>query len=422
MSRTLIRCIALVAAALPLAVAPGVARGANCGQTSVGFTPLNDLGTGTYQGQQGGLYPGGTNVRPQAHETDGQLLADSIVPLDGAGNPSPGGRYGLLSIGMSNTTQEFQAFLPRAAADPLKDTRLIAVDGAQNGATAAVWANPSNPAWSTADSRLAAAGLTPRQATVAWVKLANGVPTTGFPAATQQLQADTVAVLQNLHNRYPNLKLAYLSSRIYAGYASTTLNPEPYAYEGGFAFKWLIADQLGGSAALNFDPARGAVRAPWLSWGPYLWADGLRPRSDGLTWSCSDLQADGTHPSPSGQQKVAAMLQSFFQNDSTARLWYRPPLTSSRTLTLQLKRKKAKGTLSTDGFVGCVIDTRVAIQRRSRHRWKTVKHAQTARDGTFTAKLGKGSGAYRALVPEASVGTERNQLCLKANSKRRRRG
>jgi hypothetical protein len=422
MSRTSTRCIAVLAAALSLLLAPGVAHAANCAQTSVGFTPLNDLGTGTYQGQQGGLYPGGANVRPQSHEIDGQLLADSIVPLDGAGNPAPGGRYALISIGMSNTTQEFQAFLPRAASDPLKDSRLVAVDGAQGGVTAALWADPNNSAWATADSRLAAAGLTRNQVTVAWVKLANAGPTTGFPAATRQLQSDTQAVVQNLHNRYPNLKLVYLSSRIYAGYANTTLNPEPYAYEGGFAFKWLIGDQLAGSPALNFDPSKGAVRAPWLSWGPYLWADGLRPRSDGLTWSCSDLQAsDGTHPSPSGQQKVASMLLSFFQTDSTARLWYRPPMPSTRTLTLGLKKGKAKGTLSTDGFVGCAIDTRVAIQRRSGRRWKTATHATTSGDGAFQRKLGK-SGTYRALVQQASVGAERNQLCLTAHSKRRHRG
>ncbi len=112
-------------------------------------------------------------------------------------------------------------------------------------------------------------------------------------------------MLRNLHDRYPNLTLAYLSSRIYAGYASTTLNPEPYAYEGGFSVKWLIADQLAGDAALNFDPASGVVEAPWAAWGPYLWADGLSPRSDGLTWGCSELSSDGTHPSASGQAKVA---------------------------------------------------------------------------------------------------------------------
>lgn len=49
-----------------------------------------------------------------------------------------------------------------------------------------------------------------------------------------------------------------------------------------------------------------------MGWGPYLWTDGTRGRSDGLAWTCDDTAQDGTHPSISGQRKVAAMLQRFF--------------------------------------------------------------------------------------------------------------
>lgn len=67
--------------------------------------------------------------------------------------------------------------------------------------------------------------------------------------------------------------------------------------------------------------------APWLSWGPYLWADGMRAREDGLTWACADLvTTDGTHPSSGGQRKVAGMLVDFLKSDTTARPWFvRPP-------------------------------------------------------------------------------------------------
>ena len=53
-----------------------------------------------------------------------------------------------------------------------------------------------------------------------------------------------------------------------------------------------------------------------------MWADGLTPRADGLTWACPELQSDGTHPAPSGQRKVAAMLLDFLHADPTARPWY----------------------------------------------------------------------------------------------------
>jgi len=79
-----------------------------------------------------------------------------------------------------------------------------------------------------------------------------------------------------------------------------------------------------GNPELNYDPAKGAVKAPLLLWGPYLWADGTNPRkSDGLVWEQSDLAAsDGTHPSPSGRKKVAEMLQRFFTEDPFTKTWY----------------------------------------------------------------------------------------------------
>src|SRR5262245_41908529 len=101
-----------------LSLVPGLIA-QNCAGTSVpGLVPLNDLGAGSYQGFTGGLYPNGSNVLPPAHLALGQALAAQVQPRDAAGNPSPAGRIVLLSIGMSNTTQEFSTFVPIANADP----------------------------------------------------------------------------------------------------------------------------------------------------------------------------------------------------------------------------------------------------------------------------------------------------------------
>jgi hypothetical protein len=303
-------------------ITAGATTGAACNNTSTGFTPLTDLGAGLYRGQQGGLYPGGSNSRPPTHDQAGLNLAGRIAPLDGNGTPSASGKYVLLSIGMSNATLEFSAFKRVADAHPQKNPHLVIVDGAQSGKPASVITNPSDPFWSTIASRLAAAGVTEKQVVATWIKEAEADPTAAFPADATQLQSDLAAIARILQSKYPNLKLAYLSSRIYAGYATTPLNPEPFAYQSGFAVKWLIQSQITGDPTLNFDPAKGSVAAPWLAWGPYLWADGLTPRSDGLTWSCEDLQADGTHPSVSGQAKVATLLLAFFKSDSTAQPWF----------------------------------------------------------------------------------------------------
>ena len=416
--QVVLRAILVLGAFLAL---PSVALGSDCTRTSVGLTPLDDLGTDTYQGVQGGLYPGGSRARPAGHEVAGQLLADAVVPRDAVGTPSAGGRYGLLSIGMSNTTQEFSQFIPLANADPAKDPRLVPVDGAQGGQTAQAWSDPNAAAWNVADQRIAAAGLSPSQISVAWVKLADAGPTNGWPAYAQTLQARTAQVVQNLHDRYPNLTLVYLSSRIYAGYASTMLNPEPYAYEGGFSVKWLVEDQIDGSAALNFDQARGPVEAPWLSWGPYLWADGLTARSDGLTWECSDLAADGTHPSTAGQIKVAQMLLDFFKADSTARLWFSPPAQTGRAVTLTLRKHLvARGEVAATGFVGCEQGAAVNVQRRRRGRWRGAGSAVTDASGAFRVRLRDRPGRYRAELTAGTTGAEGTEACQGAVSELQR--
>src|SRR5712691_10533648 len=63
---------------------------------STGLVPLPDLGKALYQGEQGGLYPGGASVAPTAHQQAGLRLAREITPLDRDGHPAPGGLILLL--------------------------------------------------------------------------------------------------------------------------------------------------------------------------------------------------------------------------------------------------------------------------------------------------------------------------------------
>ncbi len=172
--------------------------------------------------------------------------------------------------------------------------------------------------------RLAAAGVTPAQVQVAWLKEALIDPGNygAFPTHAQTLQADLETIIRNIKGHYPNIKLTYLSTRTRA-YTTTFHNPEPFAYETGFAVKWAIADQINGFGDLNFDSTKGAVVAPFICWGPYFWTDGINPRSDGFTWLCSDLEADFVHPSADGGvPKVADQLLAFFKTDPTAMPWF----------------------------------------------------------------------------------------------------
>src|SRR6185503_7724080 len=182
---------------------------------------------------------------------------------------------------------------------------------------------PAAPYWIYVDQTIAAAGVSTLQVQSVWLKDARPNPTEAWPDSALVFEDDLRAIVQLLKSRFPNLRSVYHTSRIYGGYGPNGVNPEPYPYQYGFAVKWLIEDQLQGASDLNFDPAKGPVTAPWMALGPYLWADGLRPRSDGLIWECADfIPLDGTHPSTLGREKVAAHLLTFFQSDPTTVPWF----------------------------------------------------------------------------------------------------
>jgi PKD repeat protein len=289
--------------------------------------PLNDLGTGTYQGQEGGLYSNGTDVRSASLEATADKIASQIHPLDANGNVDlVKGKIVLISVGMSNTTLEFAnagGFMSQANADPSKSSQLVIVDGAQSGMAASDWANPNSVAWTILMTRLTAAGVTANQVQVAWVKEAERYPEYlgGFTPAAQKLQSDLEAIARNLTSKFSHMKIAYLSSRTHA-FTDSGLNPEPYAFGSGYAVKWAIQDQINSKGNLNFDASKGPVVAPLLLWGPYLWANGQSARSDGFTWTINDVQGDLTHPSGSGISKVGQMLLAFFKTDPTATPWF----------------------------------------------------------------------------------------------------
>ena len=89
-------------------------------------------------------------------------------------------------------------------------------------------------------------------------------------------------------------------------------------------------------AAFKLKRAVDTSVAPWFDWGPYLWTAGINGRSDGLIWcggqttpptQCEgnydvrygnlqdekDYWGDYTHPSATGQQKVANLLVEFIK-------------------------------------------------------------------------------------------------------------
>jgi hypothetical protein len=318
--------LALLIALIVAAASPAAAqqRGPNkdCSLSGVGTVPLTDLGTGTYMGAQGGLYPGGSNDVPPAHLAVGIKRAAEITPLDAAGNPDPDGAIVFASIGFSNSMREFGEFIRLVPATSNVDDSIVVVNGAQGGQHILEWSNPRGRPWRGLEDELAAAGVTPEQVQGVWIKLAQRIEASGydgFPASALAYRQEFVTVMQMLQERLPNLQVGYVTSRVYGGYNDVSSpSPEPMAYEEGFGVKWAIESQINGDPQLNADPDAGEVIAPYLAWGPYIWADGTTPRSDGLTWSCDELRADGAHLETDGNRKVAAMLMEFLEAEPTA--------------------------------------------------------------------------------------------------------
>ena len=308
---------------------------------------LTDMGpSDEYHGKKGGLYPGGTSLRPAAHEKAGLELARQIRPLDKDGKPAADGKIVLCTIGFSNTSQCSQGFIEAARGDDAMNPRVVIVNGAQGGRSAFMIKDANDGSLGTAywkewvPERLASAGMTAAQVQAVWLKETEAavgpamlaqlgvkeydVPTRQpFPKSAQSLLDDLRKIVQILPKQFPNLKLTYVSSRSYGGWALREGNREPFSYETGFAVKWLIEEQLRGDAALNFDPSKGEVKAPWLSWGPYLWANGDRPRKDEFVFAYDDFRDnDRMHHSAQGMQNMGRQLLQFFKSDKTSKSWF----------------------------------------------------------------------------------------------------
>ncbi len=386
------RLLALLIALAIFFVPP--ASAATCTTTPwpgiAGVPPLTDFPPGyLYLGVHEGYLYDGSNQAPSDHDAAGRTFAASIQPRDLSGNvcttPGPGCRIVFLSIGFSNNTIEFcggqgiggdleapaatqcplptaaipylqaESFIHQALVDPdVNHSTVVLVDGAQGGATLAAW-DPTVSGTTQYDrvrnQILTPSNLSAAQVQSVWVKTANASPTVSLATGGPGNPADAIIAERHLGNivrairtQYPNAQQVFISPRIYAGYANTAsppnlLNPEPYAYEIGFSIKWLVRsqiEQVRGSApapdAGDLDYRTGA--APWVAWGPYLWANGATPRADGLVWLNSDFRYPNssgtavnecTHPSVHAEEKVASMLLQFMKTTPYTAWFLAPP-------------------------------------------------------------------------------------------------
>ncbi len=310
---------------VPYTVAPmGSGVGKICERDFTGFTPITEIGSGMYLGQaQGGLFPGGSNERPAAHTQAGVAAAQAIAPVDG--------NVCLISIGMSNTYQKWAMFMTQGVGSvPNLHPALRVGNGAVGSHPVDTTADPNHSVWNSIDNQIAGSGCSPQQVQVVWMLHAERGPMGTFMDEADRYHDDLRSTAINLADHFPNLRMIYLSSRSYAGYSDRDNNPEPYAHQTAFGVKWLIESQIDGS-----DPALSVESGfPWMSWGPYLWSDGIGADhapggipgrtipADDMEYECGDFADDGIHPGMGMRAKVSAQLVDFFGTDPTATPWF----------------------------------------------------------------------------------------------------
>jgi hypothetical protein len=374
-----------------------------------GVPALTDFPTGyLYLSIYPGLLYDGSNQPPSGHDADGRAFAAAIVPRDATGQAcagtGPGCRIVFLSIGFSNNTIEFcggqgingdyespsatqcplptgtppwiqvESFIAQSLADPAVDhASVLSVDGAMGGQTYDDW-DPTISGSAQYDrvlnQILLPSGLGAGQVQAIWIKDAEARPTVSLAAGSPGNPADAIIaerhlgnILRGLRTFYPNVQQVFVSPRIYGGYANTVappnlLNPEPYAFEIGFSIKWLVASQIAQVAGGPFDPEAGdldyrAGTIPWVDWGPYLWANGTTPRSDGLVWNNTDFRGGNecTHPSVYAEEKVAGMLLEFMKT-SPYTPWFLAPASQPCAVVADSLRIAADRQTITWAFTG----------------------------------------------------------------------
>ena len=299
----------------------------NCSNSSIGCTPLTDLGTGTYDPtgtapEMGGLYGGGSNYRPLNMERLGRHFADKIQS-DADQIIATYGSTAFVTLGHSIGKKITAELFPLMQSDPLLWNKLKLVDCCQAGYDAQDLDDITKPYWtSIVPGYLAAANVDARQVQVAWMMSGFQNPTGTWPNDAYILRDTLIDVTQAWKQFFPNLKQLYISLPIYEGYKSASPAIEPMNYEQGFGLRMLMELQANSDPRLNCISPQAPIVAPWISWGGYFWCDGVTLRNDGLNCVCpQDVDSLGVHPSPSYSNTLATMLLNEFTRDPCARPW-----------------------------------------------------------------------------------------------------
>jgi len=294
-------------------------------QTDTIKIPLTDMGSRTYMGYEGYLYPNATNTPSGQYAEDLKTFALSIAPLDSFGVVNTKkGKIGFIAIGASTCGIMMNGLIEKTQNNPLTNPYLRLATCVSGGASINEIMNPNDPYWGVAMSKLKQRGLNFRQVQVVYIETDDSTKDRSFPVRPLRSKDFYGQATRVLKIKFPNIKLVYLTGRtttfIKPKPKIMNVNAEPDPYYNGWACKFLIQDQINGLPNLAYK-GDSAV-APMITWGWYEWADGTNiPRNDGFTWTV-DKTSDGLHANEEGADELTDYFQDFLLTDPVAKTWY----------------------------------------------------------------------------------------------------
>lgn len=288
-------------------------------------TPINDLGTGTFNGYVGGLYPEGLNNATGIYATDLLKTCRNIAPLDTFGNPSvTNGNIEFISLGWSIGGQNMKVLKQKTAGNPLTNPKLF-LQNFSLGAEQARLNNIMNsdaPYWNHVAKKLKDLNTSFRQVQVIYLDTEDSSKVIGFPGRPLLVKNDLENCFRTLQQKFPNVKLVYLVGRTttYGKNHVHDFNAEPNPYYFGWAVKWAIEDQINGVQGTEYKGPHKV--SPIITWGFYEWATSTPRTTDGFKWTEDLMNDDGLHPNDIGHDTLMTRFQNFLLTDRFAKQWY----------------------------------------------------------------------------------------------------
>lgn len=189
------------------------------------------------------------------------------------------------------------------------DPHLTIGIGAQGGMDINAMLDEGSGYWRKAILDLSNVGLSNAQIQLIWIS------TGDMQSASLEFPKQSIALADKYHTlllmikqKYPNIKIVFLSDRTFAGYIDNNgpqLLAEPTAYYTSWAVKFLIERQLQSLTDYTYSDI------PFIDWGPMLWTNGETGDSYNYKWDCDDAAKGGIHPTAKGRSKEAIRLYNF---------------------------------------------------------------------------------------------------------------